>query len=278
MKRILFFLALLYAPYVMCSDKTVLVAILARNKEHVLPRFLQCLENQDYPKKLITIYIKTDNNQDNTKALLEAWTAANKPYYKEIIFDEEPTAKAIVDSDPHAWSPLRFKTLALIRNKSLKKAQETGSDYYFVADCDNFIARYTLSDLVAKDKPIIAPYLRSIPEPYDLYSNFFYACEPNGYYMDHPNHIPILKRTLVGTFKVDLVHCTYLINSKHLDKLSYIDGTDDYEFIIFSRLARKHGIDQYITNEKEYGVQIHFNHNVSLQEEKSRLEAILTMP
>jgi hypothetical protein len=82
----------------------------------------------------------------------------------------------------------------------------------------------------------------------------------------------------VGTFKVDLVHCTYLINSKYIDQLNYIDGSTDYEFIILARNARKNGIDQYVTNEKEYGVQVHFHQNVTLEDEKNRLEAILTMP
>ncbi len=278
MKRLFFLLIMLSAPWLMAADKSVLVAILARNKAHVLPRYLQCLSKQEYPKKLMSIYIKTDNNSDATREILEQWAQENKEHYKEIIFDDEAPAAQITERDPHAWTPFRFKTLAEIRNKSMQKALERGSDYYLVVDCDNFIAPCTISDLVAKDKPIIAPLLRNIPEPNDLYSNFFYSCEPNGYYKDHPNHIPILKRALVGTFKVDLVHCTYLINSKYINQLNYIDGTDDYEFIIFARIARKNGVDQYITNEKEYGVQVHFNNNVTLEEEKSRLEAILTLP
>jgi len=278
MKRALFLLILFCAPTLVYADKTVTLAILARNKAHVLPRFLRCIENQDYPKNQICIYIKTDNNSDKTEQLVAEWAAKNKNLYKKIELDTSKTEAPISETDPHDWTPIRLTTLAQIRNKSLQKAKEYGTDYYFVVDCDNFIAPYTLTDLVKSDKPIIAPYLRSIPEPEDYYANFFYACKPNGYYKHHENYLPIVTREVLGTFKVDLVHCTYLVNSKYIDKLNYIDDTDDYEFIIFARSARKNGIEQYITNEKEYGVQIHFEDNLSLEEEKIRMEAILTLP
>lgn len=259
-------------------DKTVLIAILARNKAHVLPRFLKCIKNQTYPKNLITVYIKTDNNSDDTKEMLEEWSEKNKKNYKKIILDDGPVAEIPNNTDPHLWNATRFKALAMIRNNSLQKTIEYKCDYYFVVDCDNFIAPFTLKDLVEKDKPIIAPFLRCIPEVDDLYANFFYSADSTGYFKDHPMHVPIIQRKVKGTYKVDLVHCTYLVNSIYIDKLNYIDGSDDYEFIIFAKSARKHNIEQYVTNEKEYGVQIHFHQNVSLSEEKRRLEAILTLP
>lgn len=261
------------------KDKTVLIAILARNKEHLLPRYLKCIENQDYPKNLISIYIKTDNNSDNTEKVLQEWVEAHKDQYNRIEFDNHNVSQILNDNDPHVWNLERIEVLAAIRNNSLKKTQEYNCDYYFVVDCDNFIAPFTLKDLVAKDKPIIAPALRSIPEENDAYSSFFYETDENGYFKNHPSFFDIVDRRLVDTIKVDLVHCTYLINSKYIDQLSYIDGTKDYEFVIFARGARNHNIDQYVTNEKEYGTLVHFfRDTLSLEEEKQRLKAILTMP
>ncbi len=259
------------------DDKSVLIAILAKNKAHVLDKFLKCIHNLDYNKKLITLYIKTDNNTDNTKELLQKWVKEHGEEYRSIVFDSKDTSDTQV-TKPHEWNPTRFKVLATIRNNSMQKTKECKCDYYFVVDCDNFIAPSTLKDLVKKDKPIIAPLLRSIPEPNDLYANFFHSTEPNGYFKHHPDHLAILERTKVGTFKVDLVHCTYLIKNEYIDKLNYIDGTNDYEFIVFSRTARDNHVDQYICNEKEYGVQIHYNDNLSLEEEKMRILPILTIP
>jgi 2-polyprenyl-3-methyl-5-hydroxy-6-metoxy-1,4-benzoquinol methylase len=131
---------------------------------------------------------------------------------------------------------------------------------------------------MAKDKPIVAPMLRPIPENYDIYSNYFSAVTPAGYWTSDPNYLKILNYEMVGTFKVPVVHCTYLIKSKYLDQLNYIDGTDDYEFAIFSRMARQKGIDQYICNEQDFGVLVHFHTDVTLEEEKRRVDEYFATP
>lgn len=274
----IFLMFLVCSPYLLLAaenqpPKTVLLAILARNKAHCLPRFLSCIDRLDYDKKLISIYINTNNNEDNTQEILEKWAAENKSHYNTIVF-ESHEVKDLPSARPHEWTPQRFKVLGTIRNTSMQKAKDLHSDYYFVVDCDNFIKPYTLTDLVQKDKPIIAPMLRAVPEKGDAYSNYFCSVTDSGYYQNHPDYVKILYRSKVGTFKVPVVHCTYLINTNVIDKLGYIDGTDDYEFVIFSRMARKNNVDQYITNEKDYGVLIHFYDDLPLAEEKRRVEEI----
>lgn len=254
------------------EDKTVLLAVLARDKEHCLPLYLQCLDNLKYNKKLITVYINTNNNQDNTKEMLENWAQRNEKNYRLIIFESHEIEK-FDKINPHQWSPKMFKILATIRNKSMQMAKDHKCDYYFVVDCDNFINPNTLKVLMSKDKPIIAPMLRSIPNVLDPYSNFFCAIDKRGYAGSHPDYMKILARKKIGTFKLPVVHCTYLIKSEYLDKLNYIDGTNDYEFVIFSRCARENNIDQYLCNEEIFGTLVHIGEGKeSLQEEKRLLE------
>jgi len=272
----LLFLALLFLASYGCvaaeptrkaSDKkSVLLAILARNKAHFLSEYLRCIEQLDYDKKLITIYIDTNNNQDTTEEILKDWVSSHKNLYKKIIFNSHEE-EALGVNRPHDWTPTRFKVLATIRNNSMQKAKEYNCDYYFVVDCDNFIAPSTLKTLISKKKPIIAPMLVAVPEINDSYSNYFCAVSDSGYYKDHPNYLPILRRTLYGTFKVPVVHCTYLIDSRYIDKLNYIDNTEDYEFVIFSRLARKNGVGQYICNEENFGFLFHFFKDITLEDE-----------
>lgn len=253
------------------EDKTVLLAVLARNKEHTLPKFLKCIDNLDYNKKLVTVYINTNDNEDKTADILEAWIKKNEDQYQSIIYENY----SITDNPqtrPHEWNATRFKVLGTIRNKSLQKALECKCDYYFIVDCDNFITPITLKELMSKDKPIIAPLLRPVPEAVDNYSNYFCAITENGYYDDHPEYNEILNKSKTGTFKVPVVHCTYLIKSEYLDKLSYVDETEDYEFVIFSRQARNKHVDQYICNEKEFGTLLHFHTDLTLEEEKKRFE------
>lgn len=255
------------------ENKTIMLAILAKNKAHVLPQFLACIENLDYPKHLISLYINTNNNEDSTKEILKSWIREHKSDYQRIIFKGRDL-QHVKSTRPHEWTSERFKVLATIRNQSLQKAKEYQTDYYFVVDCDNFITPDTLKELIHQDKPIIAPLLKAIPEPHDSYSNFFCAVSASGYYENHPNYIKILSRQMKGTFKVPVVHCTYLIKSEYIDKLNYIDGSDDYEFVIFSRTARNNKVDQYICNEKNFGVLLHFHNDLTLEEEKKRVADI----
>jgi len=256
------------------ADKTVLLAVLAKNKAHVLPAYLRSIDNLDYDKKLITVYINTNNNQDSTKELLDAWVEKNGAQYRSIIMESHEVAGASI-TKPHEWTAERFKVLATIRNKSMQKALEANCDYYFVVDCDNFISPCTLKELIAKNKPIIAPMLRAVPEPCDAYSNYFCDISETGYYKDHPNYRKILYREMTGTFQVPVVHCTYLIQAPYINKLNYIDNTNDYEFVIFSRGAREKGIEQYICNEKDFGTLLHFySEEMTLAEEAARVATI----
>lgn len=256
------------------ENKKVLLAILAKNKAHVLPKFLQCIDNLDYDKKLITVYINTNNNEDNTQEMLESWVKENESKYSSIIFESHEVKEA-QSTKPHEWTAERFKVLGGIRNKSMQKTKEYGCDYYFVVDCDNFITPCTLKVLMSKQKPIIAPMLTAAPEKGDCYSNYFCAVTESGYFEGHPDYMKILSHEMRGTFNVPVVHCTYLIQAQYIDQLAYIDETNDYEFVIFSRSARKSGIGQYICNEKDFGFLVHFYDDVSLAEEKERVQELL---
>lgn len=259
-------------------DETVFLSILARNKAHYLPRFLQTIENLDYNKKLITVYINTNNNTDQTEDILEKWIEKNKKSYASIIY-EKHNQEELGESPPHYWPTEKTKKLAMIRNHSLDVAKRSGCDYYFVVDIDNFIVPSTLTTLIDEDKPIIAPLLRSIPENEHYYCNFFYDVKENGYYNDHPDYWKVIKNEWKGSFKVPVVHCTYLIKSEYLDKLNYLDDSKDHEFIVFSRNACKAGISQYICNLEEFGVQFNFHNSlISLEEERQFTKPFLAMP
>jgi len=254
------------------KQKSVLIAILARNKAHVLSDYLTCIERLDYDKKAITLYINSNNNEDATETLLSEWSNKWKGCYSKIILDFH-SVENLASTDPHEWTPQRFKVLGMIRNKSMQMALQEGCDFYFVVDCDNFLVPCTLKELVQKDKPIVAPMLVSVPEKGDPYSNYFCAVNEWGYYQDHPNYRKILRREMVGAFEVPVVHCTYLIKKEYINSLTYVDGSEDFEFVIFSKSARKNQVSQYICNEKSFGTLLHFFNDVSMEEEKARVRA-----
>ncbi len=252
------------------DDKTVFLSILARDNAPFLPKYLEAIDKLDYKKKHITVSIQTFNNSDETKEILQKWMQAHQNEYKEILFEEDD----ILNLPPSQYSPQRFKIPGTIRNRSLKIASSKNCDYYFVVDCDNFIAPCTLKELIAKEKPIIAPLLHNFPPSPDLSSNFFACVTDDGHFQEHPDYLKILKSEKVGIFKVPLVLGTCLIQKSALSKLSYIDETFDPEYIIFARSARKGSVDQYISNERDFGFMIHLTDYPSI-EEAALLETFL---
>lgn len=254
----------------------VTVAILARNKEHTLPDYLECVERLDYPKSRIRLDVRTNDNSDNTEAVLTAWLDRVRSLYVSVDFERaDPSGPEVAETDrPHDWSASRLKRLGRIRQQTLEAAVERGDDYYFVADCDNFVPPWTLSDLIAAKKPFIAPMLDALPNRSDLYSNFFAACDEGGYYANDPRYLPIRQRAVRGTFEVPVAHCTYLIDCAELRArdqcLSYVDDTERHEFVIVSESARRIGFAQYVKNDRFYGYLVHHlgaAESVTLQEE-----------
>jgi hypothetical protein len=242
----------------------ILIAILARNKEHTLPLYLECISNLDYNKKNISLYIKTNDNTDNTVKILEDFIKKNRSKYKSIYYNKKNISDELKNYKNHEWNAVRFKILSKIRQDSINYAI-TRKLHYFVVDCDNYITPQTLKNLVNnKSLGVIAPMLISNTN----YSNFHYDVDDNGYYKDHDNYTPILKKTIKGLFDVKLIHSTYFINFNILKKIIYDDESFRYEYVIFSDNLRYQNIPQYLDNREFYGflnfedTQEEFDNNV----------------
>jgi hypothetical protein len=252
---------------------TVFLTILARNKAHMLPYYLQCIDKIDYDKRLITVYINTNNNSDDTEEVLLEWAEKHKDEYNHILFETHEVEELAQENTlPHEWTTQRLRVLGAIRNRSLDIAEAFECDYYFVVDCDNFITPITLKHLILQRKPIIAPMLMSIPFIGNDYSNFFCSVDKNGYYAYDESYWDIWKRDIVGTFEVPLVHCTYLIDRNYINKLTYDDGSNQHEFVIFARSARRNCVGQYICNEHDFGTLFHFPYDINQEQEKEEID------
>ncbi len=236
----------------MTSTEFVTIAILAKDKAHVLPLFLNQLEKQTYPASNIKLYIRTNNNRDNSAALLETWIKKVRSRYSEVYFDSSNVEEPVHKYAPHEWNPLRFKVLARLRQESVEWAKAKGT-HYFVVDCDNFIVPETLEMLLSTGLPVVGPMLRDGDDPSRLFSNYHPATDENGYYKHTDTFCDIFNQTIKGLIEVDLIHCTYLIRNEVLDYVKYNDGSGRHEYVIFSDVLRKAGIPQYIDNRRCYG-------------------------
>ena len=73
----------------------VLLAVLAKQKETVLRLYLECLEALDYPKSSIVLYIRTNNNKDNTRNILSAWIERVSRDYAHVDFDDRDVPEPV---------------------------------------------------------------------------------------------------------------------------------------------------------------------------------------
>ncbi len=230
----------------------VLLAILAKQQEPMLPLYLKCVEALDYPKASIVIYIRTNNNRDRTREILEAWVDRVRPLYAAIEMDASDVPERVETYAVHEWNAERFKVLARIRNISLNKTLEHACDFYFTADVDNFLRPCTLKELAALALPIVAPLLRSV-DPNSRYSNYHADIDGNGYFRDCAQYEWILSQQITGVFELPVVHCTYLIRADVIPALDYEDASGRHEYVVFSDCARRNGIAQYFDNRQLYG-------------------------
>lgn len=228
----------------------VTIAILAKDKAHTLPLYLDCIEKQTWPKEKTLLYIRTNNNNDKTADLLENWVKRVGHSYAKVYFDRSDLEVPVQNYGQHEWNAERFKVLGKIRQDSLDWAKKNDS-HYFVVDCDNFIQPHTLQKLLSTNLPIVAPFLK-VAEPM-VYANYHANTDEAGYYADSPYYLPILSREVRGLVEVPVVHCAYLIRNEEIDKLTYDDDSYRYEYVIFSDSARKNQVPQYLDNRELYG-------------------------
>lgn len=240
----------------------ITIAILAKDKEHTLPLYLQCIENQTWPAEKTYLYIRTNNNNDNTADILHDWIHSVRNRYAKIYFDDADVDVPIQHFGQHEWNYTRFLVLGAIRQASVDWAYAHNS-HYFVADCDNFIFPDTIESLFKTNLSIIAPLLRCYSQKY--YSNYHDIVDANGYYTPSVLYYDILDQKIRGIIDVSVVHCTYFIRHDILDKVCYDDESARYEYVIFSDCARKKNIPQYIDNRKIYGY-------ISFAENKAEFE------
>lgn len=230
----------------------VLLAILAKQKERVLPFYLTCIDALDYPKDQIVLHVRTNNNSDATTAILQNWLDRIAHQYSKVEFDSSDAADRVENFGVHEWNSTRFKVLARIRNESMQSALRNGCDFYFVVDVDNFVQPHTLKSLISSRLPIVAPLLRHETQS-QRYSNFHETVDARGYFVDSEPYNWLLYQRVRGLCQVPVVHCTYLVRSDAIQHLSYSDATIRHEYVIFSESARRHEVPQYLDNRDVYG-------------------------
>jgi collagen beta-1,O-galactosyltransferase len=113
---------------------SVLVVSLIRNKAHTLPMFLSYLEEQDYPKDRISLWMVTDHNEDNSQEILEVWLRRARDLYHSVHyqFDDSEKIRKEETNLTH-WPEERFLELIRMKEEALNFGRRSWADYVFVS-------------------------------------------------------------------------------------------------------------------------------------------------
>ncbi len=247
------------------DTKDVVVAILAKDKAYCLPFYLICLLNQTYDKKHIHLYIRTNDNTDNTEEVLEDFIDKHGSKYASVHYDKSSIMPKLKDMGEHEWAFDRLTVMGQIRDASIEYAIKKNA-HYFVVDCDNFIVSNTLENMYSdRNLGVMAPLLRKTW--WEYYANFHNKIDPNyGWLVEDEGYLPILYLHAKGKIYVECVHCSYFIPRNVLEEVEYSDGCGDkYEYAIFSLCMNRKNIPQVLDNTQFYGFLCHFGDDSSIE-------------
>lgn len=115
---------------------TILIVSLVRNKAHTLPLFLTYLEEQQYPKDRISLWVATDHNEDNSREVLETWLSKVQSLYHSIHYQHDNSGEQVRKSETNQthWPPERFSDLIRMKEEALEYARKSWADYVFVSE------------------------------------------------------------------------------------------------------------------------------------------------
>lgn len=113
---------------------SIMIVTLVRNKAHTLPLFLTYLEEQEYPKSRISLWLVTDHNEDNSREILETWLAKVRSSYHSIRYQFDDSGEKMRKSETNLthWSHERFLDIIRMKEEALNQARRSWADYVLV--------------------------------------------------------------------------------------------------------------------------------------------------
>lgn len=185
----------------------VLISILIRNKAHILPYFFTYLENLDYPKERIGLWIRSDNNEDRSIQIIDSWLNVTQHEYHVVNKKYKMTiGKRAQENSPNDWPYQRLAHVMSLKGEALKYARDSWFDYVLYLDADVILTNnQTLNDLLDLQLPIVAPLLKSDAG----YTNFWDSIDAE-IKVRTDKHNQILKEP--GIHEVDCVTNAVLID------------------------------------------------------------------
>ncbi|KAI5096160.1 procollagen-lysine,2-oxoglutarate 5-dioxygenase 3 precursor, partial [Silurus meridionalis] len=227
----------------------VLVAVFIEHPTPFIEEFLERLATLNYPHTRLRLFIH-NNVVYHEQHVQWFW---NK--HRSLF----PNARLVGPEENLKHDQARTMAVEMCKN-------DPTLDYYFSIDSDvALINPDILRILIEENKPVIAPMLSRHGK---LWSNFWGALSPEGFYSRSEDYIEIVQGKRVGVWNVPYITQVYLIRGDVLrTRLSHVslyqeDGLDPD--MVFCRAVRDQGVFMFVSNRDEFGRLIATNnYNIS---------------
>ncbi|XP_005814171.1 procollagen-lysine,2-oxoglutarate 5-dioxygenase 3-like [Xiphophorus maculatus] len=216
----------------------VFLSVFIEHPTPFLDEFLQRLVTMNYPKTRIRLFIH-NNVVYHEQHIQRFWERHRVLFPDAVLVGPEenlPEEKA--------------------RTMAIEACQKNpGCDYFFSIDSDVALTNPdTLRILMEENKSVIAPMLSKHGK---LWSNFWGALSPDGFYSRSEDYIEIVQGKRVGLWNVPYITQVYLVKGSVLrSKLSqvslFVDEGMDPD-MVFCRTIRDQGIFMFVSNRDEFG-------------------------
>lgn len=219
----------------------VLIACPVRNREKILPEYLDRLLTLKYPRDRISFYFIVNNSEDRTEEILWEFACRYEIFYEDIkiqkvTFDCLPPDTRQAVNRKRLYSPL-----AIMRNMVRDWAITTGVDYLFSVDSDILLETNHLQQLLSHGKDCVAGLICNCPGTSAM--NFLdYDEDTDRYFRIDPPDKPFDRS---GLIQVDLTGAVILISRHAFLSGQWYEGKSG-EDEGFARHMRRSGIQMWV--------------------------------
>uniref|UniRef100_A0A4W6BTV4 procollagen-lysine 5-dioxygenase n=1 Tax=Lates calcarifer TaxID=8187 RepID=A0A4W6BTV4_LATCA len=223
----------------------VYIAVFIEHATPFMEEFLDRLTTLNYPTARIRLFIH-NNVVYHERHIQRFWERHRSLFPDALLVGPEENLQEA-----------KARTMAV---EACKK--DPDCDYYFSIDSDVALTNPdTLRILIEENKSVIAPMLSKHGK---LWSNFWGALSPEGYYSRSEDYIEIVQGKRIGLWNVPYITQTYLIKGSVLrSKLAqvslYVDEDMDPD-MVFCRSIRDQvthctpaGVFMFVSNRDEFG-------------------------
>nr|XP_054503682.1 procollagen-lysine,2-oxoglutarate 5-dioxygenase 1 [Agelaius phoeniceus] len=216
----------------------ILIGIFIEQPTPFLSQFFLRLRNLRYPKQRIQLFIH--NHEEHHLMEVDSFVEEHGTEYLAV--------KVIGPDDEVENAEARNLGMDLCR-------KDPDCDYYFSLDAEVVLKnKETLRILIEQNKLVIAPLVSRHEK---LWSNFWGALSPDGYYARSEDYVDIVQRRRVGLWNVPYISSVYMVKGKALrSELEQGDlfhsGKLDADMALCHNI-RSQGVFMYLTNQHQFG-------------------------